>query len=119
MLKEKWKLPPLYMPSSGEMVRVKWRMSSGLGKVVVMVVPRDSSERSFCTRSWAAVTFFFLVPRAPSAVAACCCCCFYKGWSVVGLERGRCSGRGSFTIDHIFNILREVGPEGQFGFDMR
>ena len=48
MAKEKWKLPPLYMPSSGSMVRVKLRMSSGLGKEVRIVRPRvpSSSARS-------------------------------------------------------------------------
>ena len=75
-------------------------MSSGLGKEVFIVRPRvpSSSARSgsegrissgisqseleghdvavpFCTRSWAAVTFFFLGPT-PSAFASFCCCCF-------------------------------------------
>ena len=39
-------MPPLYMPSSGRMDRVKFRISSGLGKVVFMVEPSESSERS-------------------------------------------------------------------------
>lgn len=46
MANVKWKTPPLYMPSSGSMVRVKLRMSSGLGKVVRMVEPRERSEIS-------------------------------------------------------------------------
>lgn len=48
MAKLKWKLPPLYIPSSGSMVRVKLRMSSGLGNEVLMVRPRvpSSSARS-------------------------------------------------------------------------
>ena len=48
MAKLKWKLPPLYIPSSGSMVRVKFRMSSGLGKDVFIVRPRvpSSSARS-------------------------------------------------------------------------
>ncbi len=48
MAKLKWKLPPLYMPSSGSMVRVKFRISSGLGKEVFMVRPSvpSSSARS-------------------------------------------------------------------------
>ena len=47
MAKVKWKVPALYMPSSGDMLRVKLRMSSGEGKVVVIVLPRESSERSW------------------------------------------------------------------------
>lgn len=48
MAKLKWKLPPLYIPSSGSMVRVKLRMSSGFGKEVFIVRPRvpSSSARS-------------------------------------------------------------------------
>ena len=48
MAKLKWKLPPLYIPSSGSMVRVKFRISSGLGKDVFIVRPRvpSSSARS-------------------------------------------------------------------------
>lgn len=46
MAKVKEKRPPLYMPSSGSMVRVKLRISSGFGKFVFMVEPRESSERS-------------------------------------------------------------------------
>lgn len=46
MLKVKVKRPDLYIPSSGEMERVKWRISSGSGKSVFMVLPRESSERS-------------------------------------------------------------------------
>lgn len=48
MAKLKWKLPPLYIPSSGSIVRVKFRMSSGLGKDVFIVRPRvpSSSARS-------------------------------------------------------------------------
>ena len=46
MTKVKWKTPPLYIPSSGSIVRVKFKMSSGLGKVVRMVEPRERSERS-------------------------------------------------------------------------
>ena len=48
MAKLKWKLPPLYMPSSGSIVRVKLRISSGLGKDVFIVRPRvpSSSARS-------------------------------------------------------------------------
>lgn len=48
MAKLKWKLPPLYIPSSGSIVRVKLRISSGLGKEVFMVRPRvpSSSARS-------------------------------------------------------------------------
>ena len=46
MAKLKVKVPEAYMPSSGSMVRVKLRMSSGLGKCVRMVEPRESSERS-------------------------------------------------------------------------
>ena len=33
----------------------------------------------FWTRSWAAVTFFFLIPAAASAFASCCCFCFCSG----------------------------------------
>jgi hypothetical protein len=40
------KLPPLYMPSSGSIVSVKLRISSGFGKVVFIVLPSDSSLRS-------------------------------------------------------------------------
>ena len=60
MAKLKWKLPPLYMPSSGSMVRVKLRMSSGLGKEVFMVRPRvpSSSARS---EYWGKISL--LVPR--------------------------------------------------------
>lgn len=48
MAKSKWKLPPLYIPSSGSMVRVKFRISSGFGKDVLIVRPRvpSSSARS-------------------------------------------------------------------------
>ena len=48
MAKLKWKLPPLYIPSSGSMVRVKFRISSGLGKDVFIVRPSvpSSSARS-------------------------------------------------------------------------
>ena len=48
MAKLKWKLPPLYMPSSGSIVRVKLRMSSLLGKEVLIVRPKvpSSSARS-------------------------------------------------------------------------
>ena len=46
MAKLKWNSPPLYMPSSGSMVSMKFRMSSGLGNWVRMVLPRESSERS-------------------------------------------------------------------------
>ena len=48
MAKLKWKLPPLYIPSSGSMVRVKFKISSGLGKDVFIVRPRvpSSSARS-------------------------------------------------------------------------
>lgn len=38
--------PPLYIPSSGSIVRVKLRVSSGSGKSVFMVLGRESSERS-------------------------------------------------------------------------
>ena len=93
----KWNLPPLYMPSSGSIVRVKLSVSSGSGKSVFIVLGRASSERSesrresarnrkshdvvvipFWTRSCAAVTFFFLVPAAASAFASCCCFCFCR-----------------------------------------
>lgn len=40
------KRPPLYIPSSGSMVRRKLRISSGLGKVVRIVLPRERSARS-------------------------------------------------------------------------
>ena len=40
------KLPPLYMPSSGSIVSVKLRMSSGFGKFVFIVLPNESSFRS-------------------------------------------------------------------------
>jgi hypothetical protein len=40
------KLPPLYMPSSGSIVSVKLRISSGFGKVVFIVLPSDNSLRS-------------------------------------------------------------------------
>lgn len=53
MLKVKTKRPPLYMPSSGSIVKVKFRMSSGFSKWVFMVLPRESSERSMAT-SWSA-----------------------------------------------------------------
>ncbi len=46
MAKLKLNMPPLYIPSSGSIVRVKFRMSSGLGKCVRIVLPRESSERS-------------------------------------------------------------------------
>jgi hypothetical protein len=62
MLKEKSKAPPLYIPgsfceqfyvhhpvyapSSGVMVRVKFRRSEGSGKLVFMVGGRSSSVRS-------------------------------------------------------------------------
>ncbi len=104
--KLKLKEPPLYIPSSGSIVSMKWRMLSASGKLVRMVLPRESSDRSnpvsatffkfhthsedsgargigdgaspFWTRSWAAVTFFFFCPP-PSALAAACCCCFCNG----------------------------------------
>lgn len=38
--------PPLYMPSSGSIVSVKFRMSSGFGKAIFIVFPRVSSWRS-------------------------------------------------------------------------
>lgn len=91
MAKLKLKRPPLYMPSSGSMVSVKLRMSSGLGKCVFIVVPRESSSRSeypgqyarkrrgvldrtipFCARSWAGVTFFFLLVAAAAASSSAC-----------------------------------------------
>lgn len=40
------KLPPLYMPSSGSIVSVKLRISSGFGKVVFIVLPSDNSLKS-------------------------------------------------------------------------
>lgn len=43
MLKSKWKIPPLYMPSSGSMVSLKFSRSSGLGNWVDMVEGRESS----------------------------------------------------------------------------
>jgi hypothetical protein len=63
MAKEKIKEPPLYIPityqfhiqemtrrtarpSSGSMVRVKFKISSGLANVVFMVLGRESSVRS-------------------------------------------------------------------------
>ena len=46
MAKVKWKAPLLYIPSSGSIVSVKLRISSGLGKCVRMVEPRASSEIS-------------------------------------------------------------------------
>lgn len=36
------------IPSSGSMVRVKFRMSSGLGKEILMVLGRESSVKSVC-----------------------------------------------------------------------
>jgi hypothetical protein len=36
----------LYIPSSGSIVSVKLRVSSGSGKSVFIVLGRDSSERS-------------------------------------------------------------------------
>jgi len=42
----KWNLPPLYIPSSGSIVSVKLRVSSGSGKSVFMVLGKESSERS-------------------------------------------------------------------------
>lgn len=50
MLNVKLKLPPLYIPSSGSMVRVKLRMSSGLGKDIFIVEPRESSCKSLHPR---------------------------------------------------------------------
>lgn len=44
--KEKWKRPPLYMPSSGSIVRVKLRMSLGSGNSVRHVLLASSSSRS-------------------------------------------------------------------------
>lgn len=46
MAKEKWKVPPLYIPSSGSIVSVKLRVSSGFGKASFIVLGRESSERS-------------------------------------------------------------------------
>lgn len=46
MVKVKLKLPPLYIPSSGSMVRVKFKISSGLGKLIFMVEPSESSCKS-------------------------------------------------------------------------
>lgn len=60
----------------------------------------------FCTRSWAAVTFFFLPPAAPSAFSAFCCSFFYSAPS--SQLRASCQATGTaggLTIDHIFNIL--------------
>lgn len=37
---------PLYMPSSGSIVRIKFKISSGFENLVCMVLPNDSSERS-------------------------------------------------------------------------
>ena len=102
MTNVKLKAPPLYIPSSGSMVRVKLRISSGLGKLVRIVEPSDSSLRSAgsvslfrkrsnpqveaqlasdcvprCTRNCAAVTFFFFV-APPCAASSFCCCCFCR-----------------------------------------
>ena len=46
MAKLKLNRPPLYIPSSGSIVKVKFRMSSGFGKYVFMVEPSDSSDKS-------------------------------------------------------------------------
>lgn len=46
MTNVKTKLPFLYIPSSGSMVNVKFSMSSGLGKSVLIVLPSVSSLRS-------------------------------------------------------------------------
>ncbi|QBZ56658.1 hypothetical protein PoMZ_01569, partial [Pyricularia oryzae] len=48
------------MPSSGSMISLKLRMSSGSGNSVFIVVPRYFPNIPFWTRSCAAVTFFFL-----------------------------------------------------------
>ena len=46
------KLPPLYIPSSGSMVRVKLKMSSGSGKFVFIVEPNEMSPRSEKGQQW-------------------------------------------------------------------
>lgn len=46
MPKLKRKMPPLYIPSSGSIVSVKFSVSSGFGKVSFIVLGRESSERS-------------------------------------------------------------------------
>lgn len=46
MAKLKVNDPPLYIPSSGSIMSVKFRMSSGLGNLVRIVLPSDNSERS-------------------------------------------------------------------------
>lgn len=64
-------MPPLYMPSSGEIVSVKCRMSSGSGKSVFIVVPRDRSERSGGVGQLAAVLALeLLLPLARSPTRA-------------------------------------------------
>lgn len=46
MAKLKRNEPPLYMPSSGSIVRMKFMMSSSEGKSARMVLPRESSDTS-------------------------------------------------------------------------
>ncbi len=58
MAKLKWNEPPLYMPSSGSIVSVKFSMSSGLGKSVFIVEPRDNSERSTRSSKIESVNYF-------------------------------------------------------------
>ena len=59
----------------------------------------------FCTRSWAAVTFFFFPPAAPSAFSAFCCSFFCQR---VSRRRHRVGIDVNPTIDQIFNMVTDA-----------
>lgn len=65
----------------------------------------------FCTRSCAAVTFFFFPPAAcPSAFSASFCSFFYsQNMSAQSPRLQTVSQLGSRTMDHIFNIFAKRG----------
>lgn len=109
----------LHSISEGEFLEVcRWRWECQKEvRVIIRLVPDTRVQRidrkamgrdtPRCTRSCAAVTFFFFLPAAPSAFSACACCCFcgrdqYMIFFCIGyLDYPRCSP----TIDQIFNIL--------------
>lgn len=77
----------------------------------LLVLFSDVPGLPFCTRSCAAVTFFFLGPGVAFSAFCCCCFCALVSHARLVLPDGLMSCR---TMDHIFNILTG-SPQADFG----
>jgi hypothetical protein len=107
------------MPSSGSIVSVKLRISSGFGKVVFIVLPSDSSLRSgehvsqhlrMTLRRWIYQTSLYTQLRCCDLLllrcsALCRLVLLLLLFLVVWLAKTNENRDHLLTIDHIFNIF--------------